>query len=252
MTVEIIAIGILGVLVLRQSCAIRSELLASLRKASRERAELSKQISHLMQHSVNSQEKVTAEHGNCDTTKYAALPCDIVMTAGSGFLSRAIRVFTRQIGESPTKVNHVGIVVTKSRHLGDAVIVEALWKVRRHPLEMRYGSGESDVAIYRPLNLTDQEKDIIVAAASSYEGRSYGILKIFLHLLDSLLLGIYLFRRLGCMDDYPICSWLVAYSFAKAEKDFGVDPGAATPDDIWDFVNRRDGKYSCVKKLGRL
>jgi len=189
---------------------------------------------------------------NSDVSKYAALPCDIVLTAGQGIVSRAIRLLTRQIGESRTKVNHVGIVVEKSCQLRNAVIVEALHKVRRHPLERRYGSGQDDVAIYRPMNLTHQEKQIVVSAANSYVGRSYGYLKIILHLLDSLLLGTYLFRRLGCMDDYPICSWLVAYSYAKAGKEFGVDPGAATPDDIWDFVTKQAGTYTCIKELDRL
>ena len=54
------------------------------------------------------------------------------------------------------------------------------------------------------------------------------------------------------MDRYPICSWLVAHAFKKAGKTFGVKPGAATPDDIWDFVRSNPDKYETVIELGPL
>ena len=38
-------------------------------------------------------------------------PGDVFLTRGSSFISRAIRFFTRSIGEKRTKVNHVGLVV---------------------------------------------------------------------------------------------------------------------------------------------
>ena len=177
-----------------------------------------------------------------------AQPCDIVLTQGHTFLSRAIRLFTRRFGESRTQVNHVGIVVMKGSPPGDAIIVEALHKVQKHPLGQRYRNGRSDVAIYRPQNLTDKEKGLILGAANSYVGRSYGYLKIILHLLDWLLQGEYVFRRLGRMDSYPICSWLVANSYKYAGKTFRVASGAASPDDIWDFVTDSE-HYTCIREL---
>ena len=54
------------------------------------------------------------------------------------------------------------------------------------------------------------------------------------------------------MDRYPICSWLVAHAFAKAGKTFGVPPGMASPDDIWDFVNEEPEKYSEIMPLGSI
>jgi hypothetical protein len=39
-------------------------------------------------------------------------------------------------------------------------------------------------------------------------------------------------------NKYPICSWVVADAFAKVGKDFGVEVGMATPDDIWDFIEK--------------
>ena len=127
--------------------------------------------------------------------------------------------------------------------------VEALSKVRRHPLG-RYGKKpKTDVAVFRPINLTDDEKAKIVAKAESYVGRKYGWPKIVTHLMDWCLNGAYVFRRLTNKDDYPICSWVVAYAYLAAGKDFDVEAGAANPDDIWDFVRTNPDKYTQVREL---
>jgi hypothetical protein len=60
------------------------------------------------------------------------------------------------------------------------------------------------------------------------------------------------FRRLADSGKYPICSWLVAHAFSKAGKNFGVEPGAAEPDDIWDFVTTHRDKFACMHPLERL
>ena len=39
-------------------------------------------------------------------------PCDIFLTKGDSFVSKAIRFFSRSFGEKRTEVNHVGIIVT--------------------------------------------------------------------------------------------------------------------------------------------
>ena len=108
------------------------------------------------------------------------------------------------------------------------------------------------VAVYRPLNLPPEEIDIIVAEAREQVGKKYGVLKLFGHLLDWLLLGAYVFRKITRNKKYPICSWLVAHAFAKAGKDFGVKPGAADPDDIWDFIEKNPYKYELVHPLKRI
>lgn len=179
-------------------------------------------------------------------------PGDIFLTRGNGFISKAIRFFTRSIGESRTKVNHVGLVVEEG-DLKSAVVVEALVKVKRHKLWSQYGPPKEDsVAVYRPLNLTDDEIDIIVREAEEQVGKDYGFLKIAMHFLDWMFLGIYFFRRLVPDSRYPICSWLVAHSYSKAGKDFGVEPGAAEPDDIWDFIHERPRYFREIHPLKRL
>lgn len=179
-------------------------------------------------------------------------PADIFLTRGTSLLSRAIRFFTRRIGESRTKVSHVGIIV-EGGTIKDAVAVEALTRVKRHPLFSRYGGKPKiQVAIFRPLNLTAAELATVVRTAESYVGRRYGYGKLVAHFLDWMLQGAYVFRRLAAMDDYPICSWVVAHAYAKADKTFGVDPGAATPDDIWDFVVENPEKHERIHPLAPL
>ena len=178
-----------------------------------------------------------------------AKPCDIVLTQGHTFLSKAIRLLTRGVGESRTQVNHVGIVVAEGTPPAEAIIVEAVRKVKKHSLGKGYGNGRSDVAIYRPENLTQKEKETIVNAANKYVGNSYGYTKIVLHFLDALLLGFFVFRRLARIDRHPICSWVVARSYGTAGKHFSVAARAATPDDIWDFIKNHPRHYTCIREL---
>ena len=131
------------------------------------------------------------------------------------------------------------------------MIVEALSRVRRHPVQKQYGNGRSKIAVYRPLNLTPEQKAAVLKRAESYVGCRYGYAKIALHLLDWILLGAFVFRRLARGKRYPICSWLVAHAFKAVRKDFGVQVGQASPDDIWDFVTTHPGIYDCVRKLSR-
>ena len=176
-------------------------------------------------------------------------PADIFLTRGKGFIYSGIRFFTREIGESRTVVNHVGVVVEEGT-LRTAEVVEALSRVRHHRLWKRYGPPRRHlVAVYRAKNLTPEEIDTIVNAAEDYVGRKYGYAKILAHVLDWFLLGAYVFRRLANMDKYPVCSWVVAFSFKKAGKYFDVEPGAATPDDIWDFIQRKPEIYEEVYPL---
>ena len=181
----------------------------------------------------------------------ALQPGDIFLTRGSSFVSRAIRFFTRHIGESRTKVNHVGLVV-QGGSIREAVVVEALRKVERHRLIDAYGGESDEVAIFRPVRLNVQQLHLVVAMANGYVGRRYGYGKIALHVLDWVMQGAYVFRRLGNMDDYPICSWLVARAYCAVNMHFGVAPGAATPDDIWDYVTTHPAEFIRVRGLERV
>lgn len=177
-------------------------------------------------------------------------PGDVFLTRGTGLLSKAIRFCTRSFGEKGSMVNHVGIVVAEG-DIQSAMVVEALIKVTEHKLWKQYGPPRKDhVAVYRATNLSPQDIEIVVAEAREQVYKPYGFGKIIAHFLDWLLTGAYVFRHLTSNGDYPICSWLVAHSYAKIGKHFGVPPGAADPDDIWDFVDKRTEYYERIIELG--
>lgn len=174
---------------------------------------------------------------------------DIFLVRGTSWLSGAIRFVTRTIGESRTQVNHVGLIV-EDGPLKDVDMVEAVTTVKHHGLWTKYGPPSTDsVAIYRPMNLTDEQIDLIVDEALRQVGKSYGYFKAVAHFLDWVLLGAYVFRRKAKSERYPICSWLVADVFKKAGKHFGVAPGAASPDDIWDFIQAHPDIYEMIHPL---
>ncbi len=174
---------------------------------------------------------------------------DIFLTRGCSLLSWAIRFFTRSKGEKPTKVDHMGLVVQRS-NIKTAIAIEALHKVMRHKLWLQYGPPKKDmVAVYRATNLAAEQIKDIVAEAEKQVGKKYGYCMIIAHLKDWIFLGIYLFRRLIPGNKYPICSWVVADAFVKVGKDFGVEVGMATPDDIWDFVVKNTDKYKEIHPL---
>lgn len=180
---------------------------------------------------------------------YLFKPGDIFFTRGDGLLARAIRFFTRRIGERRTEVNHVGLIVDENM-LPRTHCIEALLTVKRHRLWSHYlPRRTTGVAIYRPRDLSPAEAMVIAAEAEHYVGRHYGWPMLIAHFLDWLLQGAYVFRRLVGSDDYPICSWVVAYSYAAAGRGFGTDPGAADPDDIWDYVTDNPNKFREVRDL---
>jgi hypothetical protein len=174
---------------------------------------------------------------------------DIVLVRGDSIISKAIRWFTQAFGEPRTKVNHCGIVVEYGT-LDKAVIVEALHKVKMQPLVSRYGPMSStSVAVFRPKNLNLVQYDLIRIEALKYVDHRYGYAKLLAHLADYCLFGTYCFRKLADNPNYPICSWVVAAAYAKVGKYFGVDPGMATPDDIWDFCVNNPDIYRQVRPL---
>lgn len=172
-------------------------------------------------------------------------PCDIFFTHGERLLSKLIRIGETLPGEEKSIVNHVGIVVGHgSIEIADAV--EALSKVKLHTIYSQYHDKKDKVAIFRPLNLTDEQKILITCKAMKYVGNTYGYLKIATHLLDYFTGKHYVFRRLTNNDNYPICSWVVSHAYKAAGLDFGCDEGMADPDDIWDFCMNNPDKYHYI------
>lgn len=193
----------------------------------------------------------------CSSHKIELLPGDIVLVKGNSWISRLIRIATRHVGEKRTKVNHVGMIIGGGTMGGapyeGALIIEAISKVKVRTLSRAYGPPKrNEVAVYRAINLTGEERIKVAGEAYSHLGQPYGWKRVVCLTLDQMIFGAYLFRRL-IRNRSPICSWLVAHAYSKVGKHFGVGPDSATPDDIWDFVAEREGTpYICVYPLSKL
>ena len=157
---------------------------------------------------------------------------DVVLSRSSGGpIGPGIRFFTRNIirGEPKSEVNHAGII-TKSG-LIDARITEALVRpgvVESHFYEKYF---DRDVCVARPLNVTEDDRHVIAAAALSLLGHEYTERTL---IWQALGLAKFLAPRFG--DDWRICSWVPGYAFEQVEMNFGVDYRRADPDDIYDFI----------------
>lgn len=167
---------------------------------------------------------------------------DVVLVRGGSWLSRQILAATRERGEEPSVVSHVGLI-DRGGPLGDAEILEATGvRVTRRTMRAAYGQGGSLVAIARPAGLTSEQLARVVATSRHLEGRTYGFAKLPLHLFDAWLGRLagarrtpVLFRRLG-RSPLPICSWHVAQAYAAVGYRFGRVGPYAAPDDIYDGI----------------
>jgi hypothetical protein len=174
-------------------------------------------------------------------------PGDVVLIRGLSFVSRLIRWASQSWGEAKTLVNHVG-VISKGGSLRIAEISEARWRYLVHNLWDAYANTTQEVAIYRPKNISMGTRLDIAARAASFQNTRYGWAKIALHAADKVLGGAYFFRRLAFLPNRPICSYAAAVAYADYGLSFGVNPYAAQPDDIWDYVVSSDN-YSCIRPL---
>jgi len=176
---------------------------------------------------------------------------DIFFTRSEHWLSKTIRKLTCSKGEAATVANHIGIIGYEGDDLR-AWGIEALGTgVKFHRLIDRY-SPTDEICVFRATNLTTVEVDAIYLEACKMVNRPYGYGKLILHALDWCIGGKYFFRRIGGLDAFPICSYLVADAFKAAGKDFGVSVGAASPDDIWDFIASNPDKYRFVWQQGEM
>jgi hypothetical protein len=176
------------------------------------------------------------------TTEF--LPADLVFTHGGAWLSRAIRWASRAKGEPSTYANHVGGFV------GGGEVVEALWRTVQHPFTEMSGP----LQVWRNRGLTDWDRARVATKARGYVGEAYGGAKIVTHLGDALLSKVFggspfFFRRLAHRDDYPICSWVWAWSFAEIGYSFGLPPEAAQPDDMHDWCAAHPDHWRMVYEV---
>lgn len=171
------------------------------------------------------------------------MPADLIFSRSKSLLGGAIRWFERGRGEDPSFTNH-----TAGIGLSDNVI-EAVLTVTSTPYSEWSKNGTYQV--WRTSDLLDYQRKIIAGFAAKQIGRKYGVLKLVPHAMDGLLSKItggspYVFRRLLCIERYPICSWVWTHAYAQVGLKFGSDPDKLSPDDMLDFCEAHPGKWSKI------
>ena len=166
-------------------------------------------------------------------------PADVVLVRHSGIVAMLIRRFSQGRNEPGTLWDHVEVAIGPDQTIGSS------WRGTgiRPMADVVADSERTQVWRLEGLQL---KRKVVTERALEYHGCAYGKLKIIAHGLDGLLGGAYLFRRLCRMDNYPICSWLVAYAYDSVGERFsGLPPNAVQPDDIGDHV-RADPRWELV------
>ena len=168
---------------------------------------------------------------------------DVFFTHSQTTLGKLIRWAETDRNETVAAwANHTGVFVTDGVTPGDAQVVEALWKVRKGPLEP--GAGVK-VRIYRPATpLSVVEKVIFKERAAKYVGDSYGWWKLLVQLADRVAFGgAKVFSSLMFVDSRPICSYLAAHVFDSIGLGFGMDPDAADPDSMMRYCDAHPTRW---------
>ncbi|MCA0448121.1 MAG: hypothetical protein LCH54_18025 [Bacteroidetes bacterium] len=161
-------------------------------------------------------------------------PCDIIHVRTNSMLGKLIRFFSKEKDGKPSWASHTAMVLEVEENR--VLIIEALATIKIHPLDDLIKSGNAFKIDRISLGLTQGQQLMVTTIARRYEGRKYGYPAIAAHFADWFLGGRYLVRKWMKMENYPICSWLVAYSYLKGA---GIRltpyPEGAQPDDIMEF-----------------
>jgi len=170
-------------------------------------------------------------------------PADILAIRGRGWLSRQI------LKATGNTVSHVGLVLAEGAVSGSAFVIEALSRVKTDTLS-RSIAGAEEAYILSPLNLTDEQRQKIADTAARFSTRSYGYFDIGLQWLDAVCGSRWFTDHLARgLNDHPICSYVVAASYASIGLNFGkVKSYSVTPADIYAFAVSNPDKYS-VKEI---
>lgn len=173
----------------------------------------------------------------------------IALSASKTKLAGLIRWGQRTWGEPPSKVNHSLLIdeggwwppffadpdpTGMAPVLPEPRIVESDKTVRRGTLAEYHAL---DKLVIFDIEMTEEERALVVADADKHTGRPYAVLQLFGQLIDNkLLFGRNVFRRLAKVDPLDICSHLTGDAFAKIGVTFGEPGYAQSPDDQDDFL----------------
>ena len=166
---------------------------------------------------------------------------DVIHVQSRGIISKLVRFFSRANDEEKSWASHSAMVLRAGENIE---IIEALWTTVIRPITAYKGGTAKLLISRRPEEINEEQKQKMIKKAEYYKGKPYGFWEITFHALDRLLNNSYVFRRLIKDNDYPICSWLVAYVYYKVlNYKFGTEPNAAQPDDIMDHCVKSNWNF---------
>lgn len=179
---------------------------------------------------------------------------DVGGVQGNNFVSRSIRYFETSHAETEsneiTTVNH-SFMITSPGNLFTANLSEADWKLRTTPLtQYRF----TPTCVHRMIGITDKQREELAIEMALKIGQSYGVFKLFAHLVDGLISKIpgtgrspRVMRRLCFVESMPICSQAVALCYRDVlGYEFGMDANEITPDGITDWCNKHPKEWARI------
>lgn len=142
---------------------------------------------------------------------------DIILYKGNGFLSKAVKFFTK------SEYSHVSMVIS------DTHLIEANWYKKSNIIEFKY--DETEMEIYRVKDLTIEQQIVILQRVYKYIDKYYDYAQIIGHLIESF--GLSISHHLNS-DKKLICSELIDRAYADINIDLveSRKTGDVTPNDI--------------------
>jgi len=175
---------------------------------------------------------------------------DIICVNGDSLFKSIIGWFSRSHNEPKTYAKHIAGLKDNE------TVSEAVWTVKETSIH-EWNISHKQFEVWRKKDISEKDKKIIYDYLNSKHGNIYGGWKLFLFASDFLLTKIlrkrkdvYLFRKLGFIEDFPICSWLYAYAYDNIGYRFGgYEPNRIDPDTMRDKMLKSD-EWEMIYKKG--
>ena len=163
-------------------------------------------------------------------------PGDILAVRGKGFFARGI------LAATGNTVSHVGMVTGVEPFV---MIIEALLRVTTRPIEESVADAER-AYLLQDISLSAGQREAIVRRALKFSAADYGWGDILLQLANAIFRTTWFTDHLtfGLLNQFPICSYLVAESYKTIGLTFGKkEEESITPADIFDFALKNPSIY---------
>ena len=171
-------------------------------------------------------------------------PGDILCVDGSGWLSAGIIAAEYGTVAPARPVSHVGIFVAGDPY---PIVIEALWRVKTNTLPVSL-AGTQKAWVLHDDSITPAQRNIIVGEALSFSAKDYGYLDLIAQGFDAIAHVDWATHYLSTfLDEFPVCSFVVAKAYAQINLDFGVSSADIKPSDIMTFAETHPLIYSIAE-----